>query len=88
MLKKTSDLVINDSEIVDIVINQDETVTMTDALTATQKSKSFDVAEIMTTKRLDFVGNDGTKTSTGVIVSTNQNKDRYAKFSSGAVGTV
>ena len=88
LLRKSTSLNVDDSEILDIVINIDETITMTDVITPTNKSKTFVIAEMMSKKWFDFVGSDWSVSATWLIVWSTFGKQRYAAFSWSAVWVV
>lgn len=80
LLKKTNKLGVDSSELVDVVINEDDTITITFAVNFTTKSNVFQAWAIRSTKKWDFVANTGTKSSNGVI----WNKQRYAAMTANA----
>lgn len=88
LLKKSSDITINDSEIIDIVVNVDETISIEDVITPTQNWKTVYAANMLKHKRFDFIGMDWSETSEWVIVTSKFDKQRYAFFSWSAVGEV
>lgn len=82
LLKKTSDLMINDSEVVDILVSQDETITITFSSTQTQKSFLFYVCNIRSIKKYDYISQSWLVTATWLIGS-----QLYAQFTaSGEAG--
>lgn len=81
LLKKSTSITANDSEIVDILENIDETITFTDSITPTQKNKTVYAAAMLKNQWLDFTGMDGTRTATGRIVTSAWDRSWYAIFS-------
>jgi len=69
LLKKSTDLSIDDSEIIDIVENQDETITISDSLSTTVKNSAVQAALTMK-KNYDFAANYWSKTSSWLIVES------------------
>lgn len=63
LLKKTDNLSVDVSEIIDIVVNQDETITLTPAFVFTHKTAPFKAASNVS-KWIDFVAETGTFTTT------------------------
>ena len=66
LLKRGNDLVINDSEVVDILINHDDEITITDAVTASVETKAAEIATLLT-KKYGFENESGSRTSSGII---------------------
>lgn len=74
----------DDSELVDIVISADETITITFDAIFTQKTDTFDATEMMR-KVFDFVSDTWTATTTSLI---GDSKQRKATKSAGATWSV
>ncbi len=77
LLKKTNELTINDSEIVDILVTQDETITMTDNMETTVQDAEAKIA-LLLKKSYTFVNETGSRTDDGYVDETA--KQRYAEF--------
>lgn len=93
LLKRTEDLTIDPAELVDTLENVDETITFTDSVVGTAKSKTV-YAALKKTKNYDFVLESGTKSSDGAIVASDgvslagPQSDWYAEFTGGETGTI
>lgn len=95
LLKKSSDISNDTNEIVDIVVNIDETIDIEDAYTFTQKSKTTTAGNKFI-KRFDFIAELGSRTSDGLITSAGSALNTttafrskwYAEFIGSETGTV
>ena len=93
LLKRTSNLLIDVQELVDIVVNDDETITINDAATTLVQTNEFTAASKLI-MRIDFTANAWSRAHSagnGNIInsidSTRDNKWR-AEFNASAQGTV
>jgi hypothetical protein len=78
------------SELVDIVVNQDETITISPVYVITKNDQDSFAGSLMK-KRFDFIENVGTRTSgTGRIFQTDKHKNNMwrASISTGVTTTV
>lgn len=72
LLKKSRRSVVDLSELVDIVVNQDETITITPTLQFFQKSNIVTAASTMAAKWWDFIETNGSRSNTGRILNPNR----------------
>lgn len=77
LLKKTNELTINDSEIVDILVTQDETITIQDNMETTVQDSEAKIA-LLLNKSYTFENETGSRTDDGYVDETA--KQRYAEF--------
>lgn len=85
LLKQSNKLVVSPSELVDSIINIDETITATDIMTLTNKSKTFQ-ATLRKKNVLDFVHYAGLSISATGALDTS--KQWYGLFSGSETGTI
>ena len=83
LLRRSSKLSVNPSELVDTILNVDETITITPSLVFTKQDKVV-YAALKKAKVIDFIGLSGSTTSSSVIDS---GKQWYAEFSGSETGT-
>lgn len=83
LLKRSNRVDISPSEIVDTILNVDQTVTITPVVTPTAASKTV-YAALKKTQWIDFVGLSGTTSSSAIVDSA---KQWYAEFSGSETGT-
>jgi len=92
LLKRTSNLLIDIQELVDIVINDDETISITDAVNTLVQTNVFTAASKLI-KWVDFTYNSWSRPHTDgnwPVINNNENRDnkRSAQFNSSAQGEV
>lgn len=83
LLKGTNKLELNTGELVDTILNVDETLTFADSVTPTAKSKTV-YAALKKNQVIDFVGLSGSVSANGPMEAANQ---WYAEFSGTETGT-
>ena len=83
LLRKSTKLSINPSELVDTILNVDETITATPAYTFTKLDKKV-YAALKKTQVFDFIACSGSKTVNGSI---DTGKQWYAEFTGSETGT-
>lgn len=72
LLKKSRKNAVDLSELVDIVVNQDETITITPTLLFTKKDVEVTAASVMAAKWWDFIETDWSRNNTGRILNPNR----------------
>lgn len=83
LLKRTNKVDISPTELVDSLLNQDETITLTDVVTPTARDKTV-YAALKKTQWIDFIAPTGSKSSSGTIDTGLQ---WYAEFIGSETGT-